>query len=120
MSLIYSLDISTDGGRADGPKGMPPPPPPIPATAQHMPAGGRASRRPPSTRTITTGNYIPVFVDIFKAVKSVFVDDTLDVFTRFTGGKRILVHQRPEPGTGRSPGIGEELHSQYLLSYVPE
>ncbi len=34
-----------------------------------------------------TGNYVPVFVDIFKAVKSVFVDDTLDVFTRFTGGR---------------------------------
>ena len=81
-------------------KGMPPPPPPIPVTAQHLPAGAAVT---PTTidQNYYNGNYIPVFVDIFKAVKSVFVDDTLDVFTRYTGGKEYLVHQRPEPGTGR-------------------
>jgi VWFA-related protein len=64
------------------------------------------------------GNYIPVFVDIFKAVKSLFVDDTLDVFTRFTGGKEYAFVS--EKSLERAvQGISQELHSQYLLSYTP-
>ena len=64
------------------------------------------------------GNYIPVFVDIFKAVKSVFVDDTLDVFTRFTGGREFSFVGEKSLDKAIS-GISDELHSQYLLSYSP-
>ena len=77
----------------------------------------------PSTPTTVeqnyyNGNYIPVFVDIFKAVKSVFVDDTLDVFTRFTGGREysFIGERSLEKAVS---GISDELHSQYLLSYSP-
>ena len=113
---IYSLDISTVVAALTD-KGMPPPPPAIPAEAQHMPAGGAAT---PTTvaQNYYNGNYIPVFVDIFKAVKSIFVDDTLDVFTRYTGGKEysFISEKSLEKAV---TGIGEELHSQYLLSYSP-
>jgi VWFA-related protein len=64
------------------------------------------------------GNYVPVFVDIFKAVKSVFVDDTLDVFTRFTGGREYSFVGEKSLDKAIS-GISDELHSQYLLSYSP-
>ncbi len=114
--VIYSLDISTMVAALTD-KGMPPPPPPIPVTAQHMPAGAAVT---PTTvdQNYYMGNYIPVFVDIFKAVKSVFVDDTLDVFTRYTGGKEFsFISDRSLERAVTE--IGEELHSQYLLSYSP-
>lgn len=113
---VYSLDISTIVAALTD-KGMPPRPPPIPAEAQHMPGGGTST---PTTmdQNYYNGNYVPVFVDIFKAVKSVFVDDTLDVFTRFTGGREYAFIGEKSLDKAIS-GISDELHSQYLLSYSP-
>jgi VWFA-related protein len=113
---IYSLDISgmvvalTD-------RGMPPRPPSIPAEATHMPGGGAST---PTTidQNYYMGNYIPLFVDIFEAAKGLFVDDTLDVFTRFTGGREYSFVGEKSLEKSIS-GISEELHSQYLLSYSP-
>ncbi len=113
---IYSLDISTIVAALTD-KGIPPRPPPIPAEAQHLPGGGTST---PTTmeQNYYNGNYVPVFVDIFKAVKSVFVDDTLDVFTRFTGGREYSFVGEKSLEKAIS-GISDELHSQYLLSYSP-
>ncbi len=113
---IYSLDISTVIAALTD-KGIPPRPPPIPAEAQHYPGGGAST---PTTvdQNYYMGNYVPVFVDIFKAVKSVFVDDTLDVFTRFTGGREYSFVGEKSLDKAIN-GISEELHSQYLLSYSP-
>jgi VWFA-related protein len=113
---IYSLDISTIVAALTD-KGMPPRPPPIPPEAIYMPGGGTAT---PTTvdQNYYNGNYIPIFVDIFKATKSLFVDDTLDVFTRFTGGREysFIGERSLEKAVS---GISGELHSQYLLSYSP-
>jgi VWFA-related protein len=113
---IYSLDISTVVAALTD-KGIPPRPPSIPPEAQHMP-GNYPSTPTTVEQNYYNGNYIPVFVDIFKAAKSIFVDDTLDVFTRFTGGREYsFVGERSlEKAVA---GIGDELHSQYLLSYSP-
>jgi VWFA-related protein len=113
---IYSIDISHTlaqlTGRAD-----PPRPNPIPPEAMPVPAGAPQT---PTQAAINQGfgNAVPMFVEIFKGVKSIFVDDTLDVFTKYTGGKEYsFVSQK---ALERSViGLGEELHSQYLLSYVP-
>ncbi len=113
---IYSLDISTVVAALTD-KGMPPRPPSIPPEAQHLPGGYSAT---PTTvdQNYYMGNYIPIFVDIFKGVKSIFVDDTLDVFTRFTGGREYsFVGERSLEKAVE--GISDELHSQYLLSYQP-
>ncbi|HYL37320.1 MAG TPA: VWA domain-containing protein [Bryobacteraceae bacterium] len=113
---IFSVDISSLVATVTG-AAVPPPPPSIPTTAQHIPAGGAQT---PTTieQNYYNGNVIPMFVDIFKGVKSLFVDDTLDVFTRFTGGKQYAFVS--EKSLERAvQGIGDELHSQYLLSYVP-
>lgn len=113
---IYSLDISTIVAALTD-KGAPPRPPSIPAEAQHLP-GGYAATPTIVEQNYYNGNYIPVFVDIFKAVKSIFVDDTLDVFTRFTGGREysFIGEKSLEKAVA---GIADELHSQYLLSYAP-
>ncbi len=113
---IYSLDIS---GVVAGltSRAMPQPPPPIPTTAQAMPAGAAVT---PTTvdQNYYNGNWVPLFVDIFNGVKSVFVDDTLDAFTRFTGGKEyaFVSDKSLEKAV---QGLSEEIHSQYLLSYNP-
>lgn len=113
---IYSLDISSIVAGLTS-KAMPQAPPPIPATAQAMPAGAAVT---PTTveQNYYNGNWVPLFVDIFKGVKSMFVDDTLDVFTRFTGGKEYsFVTDKSLQKAIQD--IGEEIHSQYLLSYSP-
>jgi VWFA-related protein len=113
---IFSIDISSFLATITGTP-IPPPPPSVPTTAQHVPAGGALT---PTTidQNYYNGNFVPVFVDIFKAVKSIFIDDTLDVFTRFTGGKEYSFVS--EKSLERAvQGIADELHSQYLLSYVP-
>jgi len=113
---IYSLDISSVVAGLTS-RAMPQPPPSIPTTAQAAPAG--AVLTPNSVdQNYYNGNWIPLFVDIFKGVKSVFVDDALDVFTRFTGGKEysFVSDKSLEKAV---EGISEEIHSQYLLSYVP-
>jgi len=114
--VIYSLDISSIVAGLTS-VGMPPPPPSIPAAAQHMPANGDAT---PNTvdQNYYMGNYIPAFVDIFKGVKSMFVEDPVVVFTRFTGGKEYPFIS--EKSLERAiEGVSQELHSQYLLSYTP-
>ena len=113
---IYTLDISSAVATLTT-RGDPPRPPSIPATAQHMPAGAAVT---PTTvdQNYYMGNYIPVFIDIFKAVKSLFVDDTLDVFTRFTGGKEYAFVSEKSLEKAVQ-GISQEIHSQYLLSYTP-
>jgi VWFA-related protein len=113
---IYSLDISTVIAALTD-KGIPPRPPPIPPEAIYMPGGGTAT---PTTvdQNYYNGNYIPIFVDIFKATKSMFVDDTLDVFTRFTGGREYSFVGEKSLDKAVE-GISQELHSQYLLSYSP-
>jgi len=65
-----------------------------------------------------TGNWVPALKDIFDAAKGLFVPDPLDVYTRYSGGRewgfrdqKQLQHDVQE--------IGDELHSQYLLSYSP-
>ena len=114
---IYSLDISSIVAGLTS-TGMPPPPPAIPAAAQHMPAGGDAT--PTSIdQNYYMGNYIPVFVDIFKGVKSMFVEDPVVVFTRFTGGKEypfISEKSLERAIAGNQPGTSQpvpaELHAE--------
>ncbi|MDP8980612.1 MAG: VWA domain-containing protein, partial [Acidobacteriota bacterium] len=113
---IYSLDISSVMAGLTS-KAIPARPSAIPPEAQHMPAGGAAT---PTTmdQQYNNGNAIPLFVDIFRSVKSIFIDDALDIFTRYTGGKQYSFIKRE--GLERAViALGEELHSQYLLSYTP-
>jgi VWFA-related protein len=113
---IYSIDISTLVATLTAKPDIPRPQP-IPTTAQHIPAGGALT---PTTidQNYNNGNFIPAFVDIFKAVKAIFVDDQLDVFTRFTGGKQYsFVSEKSLEKAVQ--GISEEIHSQYLLNYTP-
>lgn len=94
-----------------------PRPDPIPPSARHMPAGGAAT---PTTvqQYQGTGNVLPAFVEVFRQAKAVFIPNPAEVLTRFTGGREFgFVSQKAlEEAVSQ---IGEELHSQYLVSYNP-
>lgn len=94
-----------------------PRPDPIPATARRLPGG--APQTPTAVAAYTgTGNVIPAFVEIFRGVKGVFVDNPSERLTEFTGGKEHSFKSQSdlEDVVRR---IGLDLHSQYLISYNP-
>jgi VWFA-related protein len=92
----------------------------IPVGARNAPPGGLQT---PTTemqngRGGGYGNYTPVLQEIFTAVKAVFVANPQEAYTKYTGGKEYsFVNLKGlEEAIQR---LGEELHSQYLLSYSP-
>lgn len=92
-------------------------PPSIPAEAHHSPTGGVLTPTEQMQMT-NTGNFIPMFVEIFKGVKGLFIDNPSEVYTKYTGGREYSFST--QRGLDRAlTDIGEELHAQYLLSYTP-
>ncbi len=113
---LYSVNINRLIGKLLA-KAPPPRDSPIPLGAQHLPPG--AAMTPQNAVNYSPqGNVLPVFAEIFKQVKYIFIDNPLEVFTKFTGGKeRSFLNQRDLERVIAE--IGEELHSQYMLSYAP-
>jgi len=99
-----------------------PRPDPIPPGARHMPGGGANT---PTTTAQLTGsqgygaNFVPLFTEIFRDAKGIFVDNPVEVFTKYTGGKEtgFLSQKSLENAVA---DIGREIHSQYLISYNPD
>jgi len=100
---------------------QPPRPDPIPATARPLPAGVPPT---PQTASQVTGNatnsanFIPLGIEIFKAIKDIFVSNPVEVFTKWTGGEEhaFITLGDLERALAR---IGDRLHSQYIISYSP-
>jgi len=70
------------------------------------------------SQNTNTGNIVPAFVEIFKGIKGIFVDNPSELYTKFTGGREYSF--ATQKGLDQViTDIGEELHSQYLLSYTP-
>ncbi len=117
---VYSLNINrlitTLTARAE-----PPRPDHVPFTARPVPAG--VPQTPHAAAQVSgnatnSANFVPVFVEIFKAVKYIFVDNPVELFTKWTGGtEHAFITQNDLEAAVRR--IGEELHSQYILSYAP-
>lgn len=98
-------------------KAPPPRPDPIPATAHNMPAGGAIT--PDTTAGIRNyGNTMPAFEEIIRGVKSIFVPNPVEVFTKYTGGKEQNFVNLKGLEEAIS-AIGTELHAQYLITYNP-
>ena len=114
--LIYSVDVphllSASTRSTPYPR-----PPSIPAEAHANPTGGVLT--PTEQIQLTqTGNFIPMFVEIFKGVKGIFVDNPSELYTKYTGGREYSFAS--QKGLDKAiTDIGEELHAQYLLSYAP-
>jgi VWFA-related protein len=102
-------------------KPQPPRPDPLPPAMRPLPPG--VPPTPTSVAQATGGEggraeFVPLMVEIFKDAKAIFVDNPVEVLTKGTGGSEFsFTRQRAlEDAISR---IGEELHSQYLISYSP-
>jgi len=110
--LLTSLTSHPDPPRGNG----------IPPEARTLPGG--------TIGTLTTdaqgqvccspalGDWSPIFKEIFTAVKAIFISNPQEVFTKFTGGREYSYMN--QKGLERAiTDIGDEIHSQYLLTYRP-
>jgi VWFA-related protein len=117
---VYSVNINRFANMMRE-KPEDPRPDPIPATAYHMPAGvppTPENARQLSGNATNSADFVPAFAEIFRASKSIFVKNPVEVYTKFTGGEeRAFITQKDlERAMG---SIGDELHAEYLLSYTP-
>ena len=118
--VFYSVDMSRVMTSLTAPPPQPRPDPTPPA-AHPLPSNVPAT---PTTVQQTYGTnggraeFVPLMVEVFKDVKAIFKDNPVELFTKGTGGSEFgFVRQRGlEEAIQR---IGEELHSQYLISYSP-
>lgn len=119
--VLYAVDMSrlistiTSGPNPGRPDPLPP--------AAHGPLPGGVPSTPTTVaQTWGTGGgraeFIPLMVEIFKDVKAVFKANPVELFTKGTGGSEFSFYRQRglEDAIGR---IGEQLHSQYLVSYNP-
>ena len=65
------------------------------------------------------GNWVPVIKDIFDLAKGIFIAPPLEVYTTYSGGRQYAFKSQRELDQAVSD-LGQELHSQYLLTYVPD
>jgi VWFA-related protein len=119
-AVFYSADISrvltTLTQKAQTPRADPNPP------AMHpMPSGVAAT---PNTVMQTWGSqgsraeFLPLMIELFRDVKAVFKDNPIEGFTKGTGGREFsFMKQRGLEDAINE--LGQELHSQYLISYNP-
>lgn len=113
--VIYSVDISKLVAQLTAT------PDPLPTDtrppgAVHLPMGQVMT--PTLETQMQLGNWVPLIKDIFDETKGIFVKDPLQVFTQYSGGRQYSFMNQRALDRAVSD-IGGELHSQYLLTYVP-
>jgi VWFA-related protein len=118
--IIYSINVNRLIARLTE-KSQPP-------RWDHLPAGSRP-RLPgapltPTAQAQATGiqgysaNFMPLVIEMFTQVKSIFFDNPIEVLTHYTGGRE---YSFLNTGTFEKAvaDLGEELQSHYLLTYSP-
>src|SRR5262249_54151495 len=113
--VAYSVDVSHLLTSLTAPV-QPNRPNPIPVEGRRLPNGQIAT--PSTDAALNVGNWVPVFKEIFTQVKGIFIKNPLEVFTQYTGGREYSFMSQRALEQAVSD-IGEELHSQYLLTYNP-
>jgi VWFA-related protein len=117
---VYTLNVNRLVGSLKS-KPAYPRPSSIPVTSRPIPG---IAPTDPTTVAQTVGSpgyamdFVPVVTEIFRSVKGIFVDNPAEVLTKFTGGREKAFTSQADLEHALSE-IGEELHTQYLLSYNP-
>ena len=94
----------------------PPRPNAIPPEARHLPAGIIGTQTTDAQQNM--GDYSPMIKEIFTAVKAIFISNPQEVYTKYTGGREYSY--MTQKGLQKAiADIGDEIHSQYLLTYLP-
>ncbi|MBV8728209.1 MAG: VWA domain-containing protein [Acidobacteriia bacterium] len=118
--VLYGVDMSRFLSTLTAPPNEPRPfsqPP----TAYTLPGGVPST---PTTVAQTYGGnggraeFMPLMIELLKDVKYIFKDNPIELFTKGTGGGEFPFYKQRglEEAIGK---IGEELHSEYVISYSP-
>ena len=60
----------------------------------------------------------PLIIEIFRGVKAAFVQNPIEIYTQYTGGKEVgFVSQTDLERAAQN--IGREIHNQYMITYNP-
>lgn len=118
--VFYGVDMSRFVSTLSAPP-VQPRPEQQPAASRPLPGGVPST---PTTVAQTYGleggraEFLPLMVELFKDVKAIFKDNPVELFTKGTGGSEFSFYR--QKGLEEAiQHIGEELHSQYLISYNP-
>jgi len=120
-ATVYTINLNRAIGLLT--QKMPVPrPDPFPAGSRPVPGG--APMTPTTTDGMTgyrsqTFNIIPVFEELAKQMKGLILPNPVEVLTRYTGGHEYSFLREKDMQQVMSD-LGEELHSQYMLSYAPD
>ena len=117
---VYTVNMSTWIAKLTS-KPAYPRPDPIPTTARTMPAAGSKDPTTVAQMTAAPGEAMdmyPVFKEIYMGVVGLFTHNPAEAFTRMTGGKEFNFMTQADLERALNT-IGDDLHSQYLLSYNP-
>jgi len=114
---IYSVDISHVIANLTG-HPVPSAPPPIPPEATHIGNGTTATPND-IDQNWNIGNWEPAMHEIFDEAKRPFTKNPMDAFTGLTGGREFSFVSQNALEHALTQ-LGEELHSQYFLSYHPD
>jgi VWFA-related protein len=94
---------------------------PVAATTP-LPGGGGVAPVTPHMNEQLRGQqsmtFVPLVQEIFIQTKALFIPNKAEVFTRYTGGKEFGFTDLSSLERALI-NIGEELHSQYILTYQP-
>jgi VWFA-related protein len=118
---VYFVDMSHLIGRLTTPPPDPVPPSQPPAAMGPL-GGGHPSTPTTNDQAFGTNGYsadaYPLMVEIFRDVRNIFKVSTATLFTKGTGGEQFpfATSRGLEEAISR---IGDELHSQYLITYTP-
>lgn len=117
--MIYPVRLSSIKGwfkRDDKP--IPPSIPPGVQARASIPGAAETPTTQMQHRVRATPNVIPIVIDLVRGVKNLIFNNPLELLAVGTGGK--VYAPMTEDGIQRAiMGIGEDLRSQYLLSYRP-
>lgn len=117
--LFYGIQLSTVKARVlRTPEARRDPFPPGVSARPTAPGTISTPTTQAQSRVQVTPNVIPMVIEAVRGIKNLLFNDPLQLLTEGTGGKRhfSLTQGGMEESISR---IGEELRSQYLLSYRP-
>ena len=116
--IIYSININRAIAALTTSSGAPRPDP-FPPAAHSMPGiGPQTPHAIGQLRGDESMHFEPVFMEIFTQVKAIFVPNHAEILTEYTGGREYSFTGLKSLEQAVTD-LGEELHSQYILSYTP-
>ncbi|MBI3696036.1 MAG: VWA domain-containing protein [Acidobacteria bacterium] len=116
--MIYGIRLSTTKGKLTQPAQAKRDPFPPGVSARPMPPGVVSTPNTQAQSRVEVVNALPYIIEAIRGVKNLIFNDPLQLLTEGSGGKQLS--PLTEGGMQDSViQIGEELRSQYLLSYRP-